>query len=683
MNRSETHSRRRSQLLLVAAVASAALGYLALAAPQADAAFSTGRCVGDPVTGGGASFANTAHNSAFIPTGWPSYCSDVGSQPSVTYLSLGSGCGRYFVGARGTCTGFPSNSTGANGRNQVPRFGMSDEPLTPTTQSQINQGTDAVGDEGLIHTLPLAMGATAVVVNLPDGCDITRKPGSSTQFAVGTGDTGFTSAEQALISNFGTANTARLRLTRAQVEAAFNGGTDMDEWGELVPWINDGNGTAAEAGDTRCQDYPLFRVRRLDDSGTTYNVKDYLNKLNPSRGWLSTYSTPDSRTWPNADRTVAFDVNDDGDTTDSPAKCAAQTPQFASSKPAGMDGNGIGCTEAAIPLLQSTEILPSAGNGNDDLVNKVADWDGSIGYGDLATARAQRSFEFERQANATDGTYWVQIQDKGLTTYSDPQSAPTGFVTGGTKGSNCALANLTGIPSGSSPTTGDWSQASATDNSNTGYGICTLTYALVWDDNSGPYSAAADQAAEERKARTVKDYILSTLNDGQLYLSGFDYSPLSNSVKTIALNGTNAVNWQKTAGGGGGGGGGETGGGGTGGGGTTPAPVAPPAKPSNAFTASKPRVASKKIRVTVQVPGAGNVRATATARYKGKTIALGTASSRRSSGGAVALRLTPSAAAKKLLRKRALRATVRVTFTPTGGEENARTATLTLKKGRY
>jgi hypothetical protein len=94
-------------------------------------------------------------------------------------------------------------------------------------------------------------------------------------------------------------------------------------------------------------------------------------------------------------------------------------------------------------------------------------------------------------------------------------------------------------------------------------------------------------------------------------------------------------------------------------------------------------VDKKQILVTVQVPGGGNVRASATAQVKGKSIALGTASSARSSGGAVALRLTPSAAAKKLLRRQSLKVTIRVTFTPTGGEERSQPLSLTLKKGRY
>ena len=45
--------------------------------------------------------------------------------------------------------------------------------------------------------------------------------------------------------------------------------------------------------------------------------------------------------------------------------------------------------------------------------------------------------------------------------------------------------------------------------------ICTLTYGLVFDDYKGPYSLqGAGDAAEEQKARSVKDYWESIVSDG-------------------------------------------------------------------------------------------------------------------------------------------------------------------------
>ncbi|MCU0313983.1 MAG: hypothetical protein MUC84_07990 [Solirubrobacteraceae bacterium] len=678
MSRTLDGARMRRATMAAGAAVAALLASAGLAG-SASAAFTTQQCEGDNVIGRGASFAASAHNQVFIPNFNPVFCN--GSGPAVTYESQGSGAGRRAVGER---TG--SNADGSQSRNQAPRFGMSDEPVSPANQSDINKGTDALGDEGLMRTIPLANGAVAVAVNLPDGCTIWAKPGTATPFT-GGGDadvsspTLFSAAEKAQISDFGNADRARLQLTRTQLEAIWNGGDDLDEWGELVAWINDGNGTAAEASDTRCQDHPIFRVRRLDDSGTSFAFKDYLDKLNPSRGWLSTYVTPDTRTWPNPDKVVAWDVNNDNagvpEAGDAVTKCAAQTPQFA---PSGR----LSCNEDSIPTLQSTEVLPTAGNGNDDLINKVNDFDGSIGYGDLSTVRQQRSLAFERQPGAADDKFWVKLQTKNLAGFADPQSAPTGFLTSGARGSNCLSANLTGLPTGGDATTADWSQVSAVDSSPAGYGICSLTYALVWDDYSGPYSALPDQAAEERKARTVKDYMNNALSNlGQAGLGAFDYSPLSDSIRQVAQSGVDAVGWQKTTGGGGGGGGGgnpvtpppatpaPSG---------TPAPPPAPAAPSNVFTLSKPRASKGNVLVSVQVPGAGNVRTSATARIGRRTVTIASAASTRASGGTVRFTLKPSRAAKAALRKGNLRVTVRVTYTPTGGQEAAKTATLTLRR---
>jgi ABC-type phosphate transport system substrate-binding protein len=669
MSRSLDGARMRRTAAAAGAAVAALLASAGLAGP-ASAAFTTQQCEGDNATGRGASFAASAHLQVFIPNFNPVFCN--GSGPTITYESQGSGAGRRVMGER---TG--SNADGSQSRNQAPRFGMSDEPVSPANQSDINKGTDALGDEGLMRTIPLANGAVAVAVNLPDGCTIWTKPDTATPF------TGFSAGEQAQISDFGNADRARLQLTRTQLEEIWNGGDERDEWGEVVAWINDGNGTAGQAGDTRCQDHPIFRVRRLDDSGTSFAFKDYLDKLNPSRGWLSTYVTPDTRTWPNPEKTVAFDLNNDNagvpEAGDAVTKCAAQLPQFP-----GDGANGkIACNEDAIPTLQSTEVLPTAGNGNDDLINKVNDFDGSIGYGDLSTVRQQRSFAFERQTGATDDKFWVKLQTKNLAGFADPQSAPTGFTTGGARGSNCLSANLTGLPVGGDATTADWSQVSAVDSSPAGYGICSLTYALVWDDYSGPYSALPDQAAEERKARSVKDYMNNALSNlGQAGLGAFDYSPLSDSIRTVAQSGVDAVGWQKTTGGGGGGGGGNpvtpppTG--------TTTTPTVPtppaPAAPSNVFTLSKPRASKGNVLVSAQVPGAGNVRVSATARIGKRTVTIASGASTRSSGGTVRFTLKPSRAARTALRKGNLRVTVRVTYTPTGGQAATKNATLTLRR---
>ena len=463
----------------------------------------------------------------------------------------------------------------------------------------------------------------------------------------------------------GTPNLARLQLTRTQLEEIWVG-ADRDTWGEVVAWINDGNGTADEASDTRCAGSPDLPRPSPRHSGTTFAFKDYLDNLNPARGWLSTYVTPDTATWPNPEKTVAWDYNNDNggvpEAADAVTKCAAQTPQFP-----GDGANGkTACDETAIPTLQSTEVLPTAGNGNDDLINKVADFDGSIGYGDLSTVRQQRTFAFERQTGAGDDKFWVKLQTKNLAGFADPQSAPTGFTPGGARGSNCLAANLTGLPVGGDPTT------RRLVGGLRGRLLARRLRHLLADVRAGlgrllrPVRALPDQAAEERKARTVKDYMNNALSNlGQAGLGAFDYSPLSDSIRTIAQGGADAIGWQKTTGGGGGGTPTPT---------PTPVPVQPgtgrrraaPGRGRRATRSRSPSRASRRATCSsacrCRVPATCAVRLTA--RIKGRTVTIASGASSRSSGGTVRFTLKPSKAAKAALKRGALRVTVRTTYTP-------------------
>lgn len=690
---------RTPRRIIAGALSVGALVAMAGFGTPAQAAFTTGKCLGESgfQVGRGASFAASSHRDVWFPS-FSTFCQDVGTTPILTYDSTGSGSGRRVMGERTQGSPEGDNRTGALSRSQVPRFGMTEEPPSEQGQSEINQGTDAVGDEGNMRLIPAAMGAVAVAVNLPDGCDAFTNPDGSA----------LTGADAQRFSNYSATenNQRRLRLTRQQLERIYAGDSAFDQWGEIIPNINDGNGTSGQASDVRCQQWPIVRIRRLDDGGTTFVFKDYLDKLNPGFGWKSTFvSSPDTRNWPEATKTVAWDYNNDGDTTDAidgtqsyPGPCASATPT-----PAGTQTQTVGCNESAVPTLQTTEVAPSAGNGNDNLIDKVNDWDGSIGYGDLSTARQQRSFGLERQ-NGADGTYWVQVQTKcggagncaqpETQSWADPQSAPTGFRTGGSRGSNCGLATLVNLPGGNDPTLANWANVTAVDSSATGYGLCSLTYFIAFDDYAGVYGG--DQAAEERKARTVRDYIEHTVGfTGQVGLQAFDYGTLPASVSALAVNSAQQIGWNKGTSNPGGG---NPGGGGEqplppppapGSAGTTPAPPGgsstPPvqgaqAPPSNAFTIPSRRLNKGNIVLSLQLPNAGSVRATATARYRGKTLRVASSASTVRAGGRVSLTLKPSRATVAALKKASLRVTIQVTYQPAGGQAATKRTTVTLKK---
>lgn len=611
----------RAALLTTLAGTALAAGVLA---PAADAAFTTAACGGQPITARGASFQAGANQGFTQIFRTEDFCGT--GAPAVTYDPAGSGAGRRSLGERGS-----ANPTGA--RDNTVRIGATDEPPTPTQTAQMEGGpidgggNDAqAADNGDLHVIPVAVGANVIAVNFPDGC---TPPAAS-------------------LANDIAQSSKRVKLTAVALEKAFYGDSTGDTWGELLGGTLTGTPTDAglvTAGVTDCNLVPVRRVVRFDDSGTTFVQKDWLNKLNGSRSpaWSTFFANPNT-TWPN---TI-------GESTASPCPVASN-------------------------LCKNTS------NGNGPLLDRLNTTDGGIGYGDISTARA-RGFEV---SSVGDDTFWAPIVQGNGTAY-EPTADPTAWRQNvGARGAGCSGVSFANSPSS---TLGSWAAVSATvGTAGTVYPLCSLTYALAWDDYAGPYGASADN---EAKARTAKDYLTAAVSAlGQGNNSSRDYAPLPAALRTIAQDGVAAIGYDKTAAGGGGGGNPTPtptptptpapGGGGVTpppGGGTTPPPVITPGVPSNVFTIASSRVSGTNLVLSVQVPGAGSVRAVATARSKGKTIRVGTVTARASASGAVRITIKASAAAKKLLRKASLRVSVAVTYTPTGGTAASKSKSLTLKK---
>lgn len=582
--------------------------------PRADAAFTTGKCAGADIVGRGASFARDAHN-VFINNFQPIYCAGTPALAGVTYEALGSGAGRLSMKVRE-----------AGG----PRFGMSDEPPTPAEVAQMNAGTgnepaeaDAnPADNGTIHVVPAAVGAVAPLVNFPDNCDVDLLPA------------GAKTAEQNLDGDATPDDVVRVRFTKAQFEAIWAKDASADNWTEVFSEL---------ATDSDCNK-PIIRVVRFDDSGTSYAFKDYLNSVDGGQGWLTTYVTGSNKTreWPNA----VFGTRSD---------CAGSP-------------NGPGSQEDTIDQLTS-----GCSNGNGSLVAKLVATDGSVGYSDISTARSNSpSLAITPEANDND-TYWTQVEN-GSNSFTEPTSSPNGFRTDGPKGANCQTTVFTGVPAS---TFGDWSKASGV-TSPTGYGICTMTYGLVFDDSSDVWGSSA---AEEAKARTVKDYwenIVSTPAQAALFPN--DYAPLPASILAISKAGVASVDWQK----------------GEGGGeeeekpigdppvtkplGSNPPPVVLP--PSNAFSLTKKAISSKtgKATISLKLPGPGKVVMTGKAKNGTKSINVGKVTLNAAKAGTFNLTLSPSGAAKQVLKQKgSLKVNLTITFTPTGGSAKATSSAVTLK----
>lgn len=584
----------------------------AFAATKAEAAFTTSKCAGDDITGRGASFARDAHN-VFNFNFRNVYCSGTpgAGTINVTYEALGSGAGR----------------TAVKVRDLPPRFGMTDEPPTPLEVQQMNTGVGSgdptsdtnPNDNGQIHIIPAAVGAVAPIVNFPNGCDPTAL------------DTASRTAEQDKDEDSVPDDVVRVRFSKTQWEGIWSAAAGFSQWDQVFPEL---------AADVDC-DKDIIRVVRFDESGTSFAFKDYLNEINGSTGWLSTYGSGanGTREWPGA--------------TFGPRTDCTGTP----------NGPGGGASQ------DTDRLTTGCSNGNGALVNKVIATDGSIGYSDLSTARTA-GLAITPEADDND-TYWTQLPN-GSNNFAEPTADSFGFRTDGFKGSNCLAATFRSVPA---TTTGDWSPVSGVD-SDTGYGICTLTYGLVFEDNSDVWGASE---AEESKARTVKDYWDSILTDGaQSQLFGNDYAPLPNDILTIARAGMAKVDWE---------------------GGDDDNPPPPPPPPptcsperpdlcpepppdvSNLFTIGRKAISSKSgsVTVTVRIPNAGLIEM----RGKGKKpkVDVGQVSVDAPAAGSFKLKLKPGSEAKRVLKKKGkLKTKLTLTFSPDGGEPATQTDSVTLKK---
>ena len=684
--------RGRIHLALAALCAVAAVVLAAGSPSVAHAEFTLQRCEGGTVQGEGSSFQNAAQGELKLVFNSSFGCEGSLSKSPVTYVSDGSGCGIASIGGGPTsaeCSDF--NKKGetpvAGGyRDKNTRFGGSDAPLTPTQQT----AADAQGGPhpGLIHTLPIANGATTISVHFPKGCQLEDPgagPGNLNEDTT-TGNGNDPGAADSTGDKY-SEGTLRVHIEAGELEKIWDG--TKVTWGEVLTrkskiyMKNEGkekptDPLETEEGITECKNVPVRRIVRLDGSGTTYNFKAYLALLPEGVG-----SSTNNPVW---EKSPVVGTNTTWPLTTSSTGVPDPVPATTGG---GLFANE--CNKAASTASSGTEgICTGNKNGNPYVAAAVAATDGSVGYVDLATAR-QNGFTITPNAKAVaepekdDLTYWIPLQtinpeesvNKRVgTNYVEPTNSPTSNIGNGAevKGSNCTKADYRGIPQVTAgepdPTLGNWEKAIATGSKDaTTYPNCALTYDFVWDDDAPVYGESLE---EQAKARTVKDYFTTVESEGgQLSLTGEDYGALSPDIIKIARIGVDAIGWKKEAasikke---------ETK--------TTPPKEEPKsggstvAPPSNAFSIAGAKVKGKSIVLSLVLPGAGKVQIKAT----GGGVTVSNVSANVSGGkGTVTLPIS-KAALKKLAKIKGHKFSVKITitFTPTGGSAASKSKTLTL-----
>ncbi|HEY5192704.1 MAG TPA: hypothetical protein VIJ39_02385 [Solirubrobacteraceae bacterium] len=647
----------------------------------AHAEFTLKHCEGGPVQGEGSSFQNAAQGELKLVFNSSFGCEGSLSRSPVTYVSDGSGCGIASIGggpSTGKCSDFESAAATKGYRDANTRFGGSDAPLTPEQQAT----ADAEGGPhpGLIHILPIAVGATAVIVHFPEGCQLENPgpgPASANEDTTtgGPNDPGADDSSGDLYSE----GTLRLHIPAGTLEEIWSG--KPMTWGEVTKDRMTGKPTNAleteEGFTSSCDEVPVRRVVRFDGSGTTYNFKAYLSLLPVGVG-----GSTNNPVW---EKSPVVGTNTTWPLTTSSTGVPKAVPTKAGAKEV--------VNECNLTVSGPDRICTGSANGNPFVAAAVAATDGSIGYSDLATAR-QNGFTItpNKEAVAKPGnddlTYWIPLQtvnpekpvsERVGANYAEPSVSPISNIGNGTevRGSNCTNADYRGIPavtaSDPDPTLGDWANAIGTGSKDTStYPNCAITYDFVWDDDAPVYG---DTPEEQSKARTVKDYFETVESEGgQLSLQGEDYGALSPGIIKIARIGVEAIGWDKAAGsskpeegkkaatttttt-------------------TTPTIITPPVIPSNAFSIAGAKVKGKGIVLSLVLPDAGTVQVKAT----GGGVTVGGASASVSGGkGTVTLAISKAALSKLAKAKgHKLSVKITVTFTPTGGTAASQTKTLTV-----
>jgi ABC-type phosphate transport system substrate-binding protein len=239
-------------------------------------------------------------------------------------------------------------------------------------------------------------------------------------------------------------------------------------------------------GGEGCAAKPLMRVVRDERAGATFAVKRWLHTVNGERNWKILSNPLLNTVWPNS----------------------------------------------KVNLVRATD---SSTSGNVNEATTVKAIDGSIGYAGLDAARALGFSEAEED---DDNNYWIPLHNAAGELWG-----PSLFGTAsGLPGANCEETTFTGVPTGQDPTLESWREVSGAETE-LAYPLCTLVYALAWDDSADAYGVTESEQARQRMVRDFLGFQLS--KNGQLGASAADQAPLPTQVLEAARSGQQQLGWVK------------------------------------------------------------------------------------------------------------------------------------------
>lgn len=370
-------------------------------------------------------------------------------------------------------------------RDQSISYIGTDDPMTPAQRATAEEGSNPNnpnpdGDDGVFHTIPALQGSIAVIVNVPDQC----RPASFSNFRP--------------VYPWGGVGT-----TNNALEEIWSG--ERTTWGQLGYVLKSDVNQPCPTG--------VKRVVRRDGSGTTFAFKKFLDSTDKN----------DDTNWAANDEVAEDNTIWLGQARDRDGVCD------------GVDGG--------TPLIGQF-VCTGTGSGNSFLADVVQATEGSIGYGDLATARA-KDFDFDGAGALSDDTYWLKLYQPGANPVlrdpaADQQNGWKATATASQRGANCSrYQRYLNIPSN---TKSDWSEVIMDQSTPNVYPLCLMSYLGAWEDMEDVYPTVPYAELQARQAAVTRylEYVLGeesvgiNKNEGQTILPANDYAPLPRTPLTRA-----------------------------------------------------------------------------------------------------------------------------------------------------
>ncbi len=417
------------------------------------------------------------------------------------------------------------------GTDEAPSKGVKEE--FESTKFTDHEAGFASGNGEAIESIPVAQGAVAMVVHLPEACF----------------------AESTIETSKGKEETVhRLALDQRIIRGIYEGA--ITTWAEAVSKQEAEGGAknvlncepSSAANDT------IHVVVRRDKSGTTHIFKSFLAQIEP-------------------ETEPTFEAFETINGTEHPCeKGHATEEKYKNPDAESWEAVQEGCQNQRWP--EAAHVVRPAKSGNPGVLEEVNNKESSIGYADLAVAAEKKWFtqkeEVEGSGKAAVHThngggenskkeyehrFWAVVQDstpgEADPTYEDPSTKGDTAKEGESncKGSIYVATHGEEVPPAS--TRDDWSKVKAENVSST-YPICGMTYVLAARQYFyflEPYFTGKSTEEIETKSKetatAVHDYLMWVVSTksggGGKELKNHDYAALTKAVAERATKGAEEI----------------------------------------------------------------------------------------------------------------------------------------------